>query len=409
MTAEYTWVPFQGSALFAKVVHLWLPYKGFWANHGLGAKANQYWDPLYSAQILVLQLQGQGLHEVQRCESLYSECRDTVALSSGTAQGHSPGGRCQLTSLEILLNLTPNSDTKPCESLKSTPDFHESWQCLSSHLSLHDLLSVCATQFCPNSRSRTNAFPWLHKNPLASRPLFLVTSLKMEGFGEESHHRLAAFCFPFTCSHLSLSTSASLGTCSWFPPHLPKSSSPTSRPSRETHAALYKRFCWIRFLSPFSVPCPYRKLASGELHLVFLCCCFKQDKTSHHEEVFAGYFEDIISFRSPSYPDMWSIGQAFLSCLRCEESMGRRGERPVLGHSVDYLISWNWKPDLSWAQWMVLFTITVADSLAASWSYNHGTHWLMSIDYAFLFVPVFKECRVKDTRISWWTPAPTLS
>lgn len=111
-------------------------------------------------------------------------------------------------------------------------------------------------------------------------------------------------------------------------PHLPKSSSPTSRPYREIYATPCKWLCLIRFLCPLSVPCPYRKLASGELHLVFLCCCFKRDKTSHHEELFSGYFEDIISFRSPSYPDMWSIGQAFLSYLRCEER-GKTCLRPL--------------------------------------------------------------------------------
>ena len=75
--------------------------------------------------------------------------------------------------------------------------------CCHTLLSLHDLLSVCATQFCPtvNQGAKSNAFLGLHKNPLVPRPLHLVTSLKVEGFGEESHHRLAAFCFPFTCQH----------------------------------------------------------------------------------------------------------------------------------------------------------------------------------------------------------------
>ena len=135
--------------------------------------------------------------------------------------------------------MTPNSDTKPCESLKSTPDFHASRQCMSSYLAQppRPLVSVCYPVLPHSqSRSKVECLPWASQKSTCTQAFVFGNITKGGGFwggvSSQTGSLLLSFCLlPSLFVNLRIP-----GNIQLISPHLPKSSSPTSRPCREIHA-----------------------------------------------------------------------------------------------------------------------------------------------------------------------------
>lgn len=179
LTAEDGWMLLQGSAVYEKVVHLWLPYKGLWTNNCLAMKANQSWDLSsctvavgWGLQVTVFLVQGhRGPHQ-WHCHG--------HSLRVAAVQWQAPQMSAEV--LRDLIKPDPHPTAKPVRAWNPQPHLHECPQGLSACLASCPLIWGCC-QVLPASvqGAELSSLSGLQEKPLVPRPVWVWRSLIIDG------------------------------------------------------------------------------------------------------------------------------------------------------------------------------------------------------------------------------------